>query len=129
MCNQTKLIMAKILKQLIIYITLHRIISARAGALSAAKSYPTSEVRDSGPECQAATVQERPGGATPCPRSGAVAERSYPASKVSGSREETPCVRGQGLPGEATWRLRPGVVTLRSHPEPEARDGSWEEPP
>ena len=24
---------------------------------------------------------------------------------------------------------RPGVVTLRSHPEPEARGGSWEEPP
>ena len=94
-----------------------------------AESYPTSEVRDSGPECQAATVQERPGGATPCPRSGAVAERSYPASKVSGSREETPCVRGQGLPGEATWRLRPGVVTLRSHPKPEARDGNWKEPP
>ena len=91
MCNQTKLIMAKILKQLIIYITLHRIISARAGALSAAKSYPTSEVGDSGPECQAAMAQERLGGDTPCQRSGA--------------------------------------VTLRSHPEPEARDGSWEEPP
>ena len=25
--------------------------------------------------------------------------------------------------------LRPGAVTLRSHPEPEARDGTWEEPP
>ena len=62
-----------------------------AGALSAAKSYPTSEVRDSGPECQAAMAQERLGGDTPCQRSGA--------------------------------------VTLRSHPEPEARDGSWEEPP
>ena len=69
------------------------------------------------------------GGATQCPRSGAVGEKSYPASEVSGSREETPHVRGQGRPGEATSRPRPGVVTLRSHPEPEARGGSWEEPP
>ena len=63
----------------------------RAGALSAAESYPTSEVRDSSPECQAAMAQERLGGDTPCQRSRA--------------------------------------VTLRSHPEPEARGGSWEEPP
>ena len=101
----------------------------RAGALSAAKSYPTSDVRDNGLECQAATAQERPGGATPRPRSGATAKRSYPASEVSGGREETPRVRGQGWPGEATSCLRPGVVTLRSHPEPKARGSSWEEPP
>ena len=51
-------------------------------------------------------------------------------SKVRGSaQEETPHVRGQGRPGEATLRPRPGTVTLRSHPEPEARGGSWEEPP
>ena len=47
----------------------------------------------------------------------------------SSSREELPRVRGQGRPGEATSRPRPGVVTLGSHPEPEARGGSWEEPP
>ena len=65
----------------------------RAGALSAAESYPTSEVRDSSPECQAAMVQERPGGATLRPRSGAVAERSYPKSEVGGDgREEIACV-------------------------------------
>ena len=58
-----------------------------------------------------------------------VAERSYPASEVSGGREQTPRVRGQGRPGEATSRPRPEAVTLRSHPEPEARGGSWEEPP
>ena len=62
----------------------------QAGALSVAESYPTSEVRDSGPECQAAVVQERPGGATQRPRSGVAAERSYPASEVSGGWEETP---------------------------------------
>ena len=88
-----------------------------AGALSAAESYPTSEVRDSGPECQAVTAQERPGGATPCPRSGAAARRSYPASEVSGSWEETPYVRDQGRPGEAT-----------SHPR-QAKGGDPEEPP
>ena len=58
-----------------------------------------------------------------------VASRSYPASKASGGREETPRVGDQGRPGAATSCPRPGVVTLRSHPEPEARGGSWEEPP
>ena len=43
----------------------------------------------------------------------------YPASEIRGSQEKP----------QATSRLRPGAVTLRSHPEPEARDGSWEEPP
>ena len=44
----------------------------RAGSPSAAKrSYPTSEVRGSGLECQAATAQEWPRGAAPHPRSGA----------------------------------------------------------
>ena len=56
-----------------------------AGALSAAESYPTSEVRDSGPECLAVTVQEWPEGATPHPRSGVVAERSYPRSEARDS--------------------------------------------
>ena len=70
---------------------------AAAGALSAARSYPTSEVRDSGLECQAATAQERPRGATPRLRSGATAGRSDPVSEVRGdSREEPPRVRGQG---------------------------------
>ena len=58
-----------------------------------------------------------------------------------GSREELPRVRGQwrprgdtprprsGQPGEATSRPRSGAVTLRSHAKPEARGGSWEEPP
>ena len=39
----------------------------RSGA-AAESSYPVSEVRVSGPECQGATVQERPRGATPRPR-------------------------------------------------------------
>ena len=80
--------------------------AAAASTLSVAKSYPMSEVRNSGPECQAATAQERLGGATPRP------------SEVRGGREETPSVRGQGRPREATLSLRPGAVTLRSHPKP-----------
>ena len=93
-----------------------------------AKSYPTSEVRDSGPECQAAMVQERPRGATLHPRSGAVAKRSYPASEVSGSWEELPRVRGQWRPVGDTQCLRSGAAR-RSHLVPEARDGDPEEPP
>ena len=58
-----------------------------------------------------------------------MAGRSYPASEVSDGREETPHIQGQGWPGEATSHRRPRVVTLRSHPEPEAKGGSWEEPP
>ena len=114
----------------------------QAGGLSAAESYPAPEVRDNSPECQVATAQERLGGATPCPRSGAAAERSYPASEASGCRKETPRdqgqgggreetahVRGQGQLGEATSHPRPGIVTLRSHPEPEARARGQEEQP
>ena len=76
----------------------------QAGSLSAAESYPTSEVRDSGPECQAATVQERLGGANPRPRSGAAAGRRHPEPEARGSDpEEPPRARGQGRqPGEAT---------------------------
>ena len=50
-----------------------------AGAVE--KRYSASKVRGCGRECQAATVQERPRGATPRPRAGAVAERSNPTSK------------------------------------------------
>ena len=54
----------------------------------AKRSYTTSEVRDSGLECQAATAQERSEGATQPPRSVA-ARRSYPAYEVrGGGREE-----------------------------------------
>ena len=106
------------------------------------RSYPTSEVRVSGLECQAAKAQERLRVATLRLRSGVAAERSYAAFEVRGSPEETPCVRGQGSdreevphfrgqwrPGGDTPRPRSGAVTLGSHPEPEARGGSWEEPP
>ena len=43
-----------------------------------------SKVRGSVGECQTATAQERPRGATPRPRSREAAERRYPASEVRG---------------------------------------------
>ena len=63
-----------------------------------------SEVRGSGRECQAETVQERPRGATQ--------------------------VQGQGRqPGGATPHPRPGAVAGRSYPTPEARGGGQEDQP
>ena len=62
---------------------------------AAERSYPTSEVRGGGQECQAVMAQERQGGATPCPRSGVAARRSYPMPDARGvSREEQPHVQG-----------------------------------
>ena len=47
----------------------------------AERTYPTSKVRGGGRECQAATAQERPRGATPRLRSGAAVERRNAKSK------------------------------------------------
>ena len=69
----------------------------------AERSYPKSEVRGSGLECQVVTVQEWPRGATLCPRSGE-AGRRHPASEVRGGEPEEP-------------------------PTPEARAGGREEHP
>ena len=61
----------------------------------AERSYPTSEVRGSGGECQAATAQERPRRATLCLRSGAAAGRSCPTPEArDGGWEEQPHVQG-----------------------------------
>ena len=101
---------------------------AAAGALSTARSYPTSEVRDSGLECQALTVQERLRGATPRLRPGAV-----PESRGGGQKEQ-PHARGQG----GYWEEQPhaqGVVAARAQEgleEPshvEGQEGRREEIP
>ena len=61
----------------------------------AERSYPSLKVRGDNQECQTATVQERPRGATPRPRSGAAAERSYDMPEVrGGSREERIHIQG-----------------------------------
>ena len=57
----------------------------------AERNYPLPKVRGGDQECQAASAQEWPKGATPCPRSGVAAEMSYPAPKVrGGGLEEQP---------------------------------------
>ena len=62
------------------------------------RSYPTSEVRGSGQECHAPMVQERLGGATPRPRSGA-AVKSAMLRWCRNGWEELPHVQGVA----ATW--------------------------
>ena len=113
----------------------------------AKRTYPTSEVRGSSRECQAANVQkqprratqvrgqgQRPGGATPRPRSGAAAERRYPANKARGGRWEelphtpTPEARGGGWEGQphvqgaVAARVQEGLEKL-SHVE--GQEGQW----
>ena len=64
-----------------------------------------SEVRGSGRQCQAATVQERPKGATPHLRSGAVAGRSYPESKArGGAGSSQPTSKESHVEGQQGWR-------------------------
>ena len=57
-----------------------------ARGAAAKRSYPTTEVRGSGRECQAATAQERPGGATPGPRIGGCAGAGGPRGAIPRSR-------------------------------------------
>ena len=97
---------------------------------TAKRSYPASEVSGGWEELLGIRGQGQwPGGATPRSRSVA-ARRTHPKSEVrGGGQEELPRVRGQWWPGRDTLRPRPGAVALRSLPEPEARGGSWEEPP
>ena len=52
----------------------------------AKRNYPTSEVRGSGQECQAAMAQERLRGATLRPRLGALARRTYAHAPEARSR-------------------------------------------
>ena len=103
----------------------------------AKRSYPTSKVRDSGRECQAATAQERPRRATPSLRSGEGGpERSYPASEVRGSDERSyPAsqVRGGGqeeLPHAPKPKHRgSGLEEIPHAPMPKDRGGGWKDQP
>ena len=82
------------------------------------RSYPTSEVMGSGRGYQAAMAQERLGGATPPPRSGAIAGRSYPMPEARGGGwEEQPHVQG----AVAAW-AQEGLEEL-SHIE--GQEGQW----
>ena len=76
------------------------------------------------PGVRSAMAQEQPRGATPRPRSGAMAKRIYLVSQARDSgREEAPCVQGRGSnqgqgqwPGGATPHLRPRAAAGRSNP-------------
>ena len=92
----------------------------RRGTSTAERSYPASEVRGIGQECQAATAQERPRGATLRPRSGGATERSYPGSEVRGGDERSyPAFKVSGG----------GQKELPHTHKPEARGGSQEQLP
>ena len=99
------------------------------------RSYPTSEVKGSDRECQAATAQEWLRGATPSPRFRAAAKRSNPTSKEwwlhqrrrvertystfkvrRGSREEIPLVQGK-----EQWLHFAGAA-VKSYPMSKLRD-------
>ena len=63
--------------------------------VAAERSYPVSEARGGSQECQAATAQEQPSGATPRLMSGPVAGRSYPTPKARGGDwKEKPHIQG-----------------------------------
>ena len=86
-----------------------------AGAFSEAeRSYPMSEVRGSGRECQAVTVQEQPRGATPHPITG-------------NGLEEPPQARGQGQwPGRST-HVQGAVAALEQEDLEELSDVEGQE--
>ena len=62
--------------------------------MAAKRSYPTSEVRGSGQEYQAAKAQEQPRGATPRPRSGGCVGVGGPRGAIPRSRSGGAAVRG-----------------------------------
>ena len=103
----------------------------------AEKSYLTYEVRGGGREELPCVQGQRwqPGGATPCPRSGAAARRSYPTSKEQwlrgcrrakrsysmlkvrmGGGEEIPLVQGK-----EQW-LRFAGAAVKRYPTTKVRD-------
>ena len=74
-----------------------------------------SEVRGSGQECQAATVQVRPRGPTPHPR--------------SGQRPRVPGCNGARTAEKSYPSPRSGAAAGRSYPKSEARGGGRENQP
>ena len=63
--------------------------------------------------CNGTGAQHRPRGATPCPRSGAVAERSYPTSKVRSKRLH---FAGAAVKRYPTSKVREAQVRLSPKP-------------
>ena len=89
-----------------------------AQGAAAKRSYPTSEVKGSSRECQAATAQEQPRGATPLLRPGAAARRSNPTPEVrGGGQKEEPHDQG----AVAAW-VQEGLEELF---HVEGQEGWW----
>ena len=79
-----------------LYIYIHTHLTRNRLRRSVAKrSYALPKVRGGDRECQAATAQEQPRGASPCPRSGVAAKRGYRMPEVrEGGPGEQPQVQG-----------------------------------
>ena len=89
---------------------------------------PTSEVRGSSRECQAATVQERlrgqgrrPRGATPRPRSGEATSSSRRRAAAGRSSPRSGGCTGIGGPRGAIPCWRSGKAAVRSYPSSKVR--------
>ena len=78
---------------------------------------PASEVRGSGPECQAATLQEPPRGATPARGQGRWPGGATPPPRSGG------CA-GAGRPRGAIPRSRSGGAAVRRYPLSKVRSSS-----
>ena len=98
---------------------------------AAKRSYPTSEVRGSGRECQAVTVQEQPRGATPRPGSGA-ATRGVTLPPRSGQplggvtpRPRSGGCAGAGGPRGAIPRWRSGRAPVRRYSSSKVRSSGY----
>ena len=80
---------------------------------AAKRSYPTSEVRGSGRECQAAMAQEQPGGATPRPNSRGQGRQLGGATHARSQGQQPggpmPCPRSRGCTGAGGSR---GAIPL-----------------
>ena len=94
----------------------HTINAYRVRRTSAAeRSYPTSKVRGSSPECQAATAQEQPRGAIPRWRPGWWLGGATPGPRSGGCP-------GKGGPRGATPRSRSGGEVVRRYRSSKVRE-------
>ena len=84
----------------------------------AKKRYPTSEVRGSGRECQAVTVQEGPRGATPVQGQG-----RWPGGAIQ-LRRSGGC-EGAGGPRGAIPHSRSGGAVVRRYPSSKVRSSGY----
>ena len=93
---------------------------------AAKRSCPTSEVRGSGGECQTATVQKQPRGATPRPRSGGRPRGDVQRPRSGAvTRGVTPCPRSGAVMRGITPRPRSGAAAGRRYPMPPIRGQGW----